>query len=37
MVKQGDVITVRGKGRAVIGEVNKTAKERYALEIQRYL
>lgn len=36
-VKQGDVITVRGKGRAVIGTVNETAKERFAIEIQRYV
>lgn len=37
IVKQGDVITVRGKGRVVVGEVSKTAKERFVVELQRYL
>ena len=37
VVKQGDVITIRGKGRVVVGEVTKTAKERFAVELQRYL
>ncbi|CAN7104823.1 unnamed protein product [Brassica rapa subsp. narinosa] len=36
-VKTGDVVSVSGKGRLKIGEINETKKGKYAVEIIRYL
>ncbi|KAL3699008.1 hypothetical protein R1sor_017030 [Riccia sorocarpa] len=36
-LKTGDVVSLRGKGRIEIGEINVTKKGRYAVEILRYL
>ncbi|KAF2546619.1 hypothetical protein F2Q70_00023099 [Brassica cretica] len=36
-VKTGDVVSVSGKGRLKIGEINETKKWKYAVEIIRYL
>ncbi|BBN17808.1 hypothetical protein MPTK1_7g17000 [Marchantia polymorpha subsp. ruderalis] len=36
-LKTGDVVSLRGKGRIEIGEINVTKKGRYAVEIMRYL
>lgn len=34
---QGDIISLRGKGRVEVGEVNLTKKGRYNMELTRYL
>lgn len=34
-IKQGDIITIRGKGRVEIIEVNETKKERYRVVMNR--
>jgi RNA-binding protein YlmH len=36
-VKSGDLIAVTGKGRLEIGEVAVTKKERYRVQLTRYL
>jgi RNA-binding protein YlmH len=36
-VAAGDVISCRGKGRLEIGDVNTTAKGRYAIEMTRFV
>ena len=36
-VKSGDLIAVSGKGRLEIGEVMVTKKERYRVQLTRYL
>jgi RNA-binding protein YlmH len=36
-VKSGDLIAVTGKGRLEIGEVMITKKERYRVQLTRYL
>lgn len=36
-LKSGDLVTVRGKGRLSIGEIQVTKKERYRLELTRYV
>jgi photosystem II S4 domain protein len=36
-VKTGDVISVRGKGRVTVGDINETKKERYIVELHRLL
>jgi RNA-binding protein YlmH len=36
-VKSGDAITVRGKGRLVIGEIVVTKKERYRVQMTRFV
>ncbi|NJN38763.1 MAG: photosystem II S4 domain protein [Acaryochloridaceae cyanobacterium CSU_3_4] len=35
-LKTGDLITIRGKGRLQLGEVNLTKKERYRIQMKRY-
>jgi RNA-binding protein YlmH len=35
-VQQGDLITVRGKGRLEVGEVVITKKERYRIQLTRF-
>lgn len=35
VVKSGDVISVRGKGRVTVGEISLTKKERYSVELHR--
>jgi RNA-binding protein YlmH len=35
-LKTGDLVTIRGKGRLQLGEVNLTKKERYRIEMKRY-
>ncbi|CAA7013807.1 unnamed protein product [Microthlaspi erraticum] len=37
IVKTGDVVSVSGKGRLKIGEINETKKGKFAVEIIRYL
>ncbi|CAI7808989.1 unnamed protein product [Closterium sp. NIES-54] len=37
VLKSGDVVSVRGKGRCKIGEVTTTKKGRFAVEITRYI
>jgi|APGre2960657444_1045066.scaffolds.fasta_scaffold35635_2 photosystem II S4 domain protein len=37
VVKTGDVISVRGKGRVTVGEVAVTKKERYSVELHRLI
>ncbi len=37
MVKPGDLISVRGKGRLEIGEVTVTKKQRYRIDLTRYV
>ena len=36
-LKAGDVVTVRGKGRLVLGSVEVSKKEKFIVEIQRFL
>ena len=36
-VKTGDVISLRGKGRLTVGDVEVTKKERYSVELHRVL
>lgn len=36
-VKSGDLIAIRGKGRLEVGEVNVTKKERYRVQLTRYM
>jgi RNA-binding protein YlmH len=36
-VAEGDVISLRGKGRVEIGEVSTTKKGRFNIELTRYL
>lgn len=37
LVKSGDVISVRGKGRVTVGEISVTKKERWSVELHRLL
>jgi len=37
LLKEGDLIAVQGKGRAEIGEVSITKKQRYRIQLTRYL
>jgi RNA-binding protein YlmH len=37
LLKQGDIVTVRGKGRVVLSAVETTKKDRFSVEMQRYL
>ncbi|MGB7444795.1 MAG: photosystem II S4 domain protein [Coleofasciculaceae cyanobacterium] len=37
IVKSGDLIAIRGKGRLEIGEVSVTKKERYRVQLTRYI
>ncbi|GAB4846433.1 hypothetical protein Ancab_025438 [Ancistrocladus abbreviatus] len=37
ILKSGDIVSVSGKGRLKIGEINTTKKGRYAVELIRYL
>lgn len=37
LVKFGDLIAIRGKGRLEVGEVNITKKERYRVQLTRYM
>ena len=37
VVKEGDVISCSGKGRVVVGEVSVTKKERFAVQLTRYI
>lgn len=36
-VKSGDLIAVRGKGRLEVGEVTVTKKERFRVQLTRYM
>jgi len=36
-VKSGDLISIRGKGRLEVGEVNVTKKERFRVQLTRYV
>jgi len=36
-VKQGDLVTVRGKGRLEIHEIQVTAKERYRVKMTKFV
>ncbi|KAK3269582.1 hypothetical protein CYMTET_21983 [Cymbomonas tetramitiformis] len=36
-VQTGDVISIRGKGRLEIGDISKTNKGRYAVEMVRFI
>ncbi|OKH18444.1 photosystem II S4 domain protein [[Limnothrix rosea] IAM M-220] len=36
-VKDGDLISLRGKGRVEVGEVNMTKKERYRVQLTRFI
>ena len=36
-IKSGDLITFRGKGRLEVGEIAVTKKERYRVQLTRYL
>jgi RNA-binding protein YlmH len=36
-VKSGDLIAVRGKGRLEVGEVMVTKKDRYRVQLTRYI
>lgn len=36
-VKEGDLIAVQGKGRAAVGEVSITKKQRYRVQLTRYI
>jgi RNA-binding protein YlmH len=36
-LKAGDLVTYRGKGRLEIGEITVTKKERYRIQLTRYL
>jgi RNA-binding protein YlmH len=36
-VKSGDLIAIRGKGRLEIGEIMITKKERYRVQLTRYM
>jgi len=36
-VKQGDLIAIRGKGRLEVGEIAVTKKERYRVQLTRYI
>ncbi|HEY9838080.1 MAG TPA: S4 domain-containing protein, partial [Vampirovibrionales bacterium] len=36
-VKPNDLIAIRGKGRLEVGEVQVTKKERYRIQLTRYL
>ncbi|NER49989.1 MAG: photosystem II S4 domain protein, partial [Symploca sp. SIO1A3] len=37
LVKSGDLIAIRGKGRVEVGEVNVTKKERYRVQLTRFI
>ena len=37
VLKAGDVVTVRGKGRVVLTEVTTTKKDRYAVTLSRFV
>ncbi len=37
LVKPGDLIAIRGKGRLEVGEVNVTKKDRYRVQLTRYM
>jgi len=37
VVKSGDVISIRGRGRLTVGEVSMTKKERYSVELHRLM
>lgn len=37
LLKSGDLIAIRGKGRLEVGEVNITKKERYRVQLTRYM
>ncbi|HEY9599561.1 MAG TPA: S4 domain-containing protein, partial [Cyanophyceae cyanobacterium] len=37
LVKAGDLIALRGKGRLEVGEVSVTKKERYRIQLTRYI
>ena len=37
LVKSGDLVAIRGKGRLEVGEVNITKKERYRVQLTRYM
>lgn len=37
VLKAGDVVTVRGKGRVVLTEVATTKKDRYAVTLSRFV
>ncbi|NET59932.1 MAG: photosystem II S4 domain protein [Symploca sp. SIO2E6] len=37
LVKSGDLIAIRGKGRVEVGEVNVTKKERYRVQLTRFV
>ena len=36
-IKSGDLVAIRGKGRLEVGEVNITKKERYRVQLTRYM
>ena len=37
VLKSGDTLTVRGKGRVVVGAVEATKKDKFSVTLQRYL
>ncbi|KAL6553457.1 hypothetical protein OROGR_007299 [Orobanche gracilis] len=36
-VKTGDIISVSGKGRVKVGEINSTRKGKFGVELERFL